>query len=753
MKRIFFPFLLLLIGLGLQAQNLVTVSGHVSRSSDGSPVADWPVFALNNPDDSLNAVFGNALTDINGDYVIELDGVGASTEVLVSTLSDCINGPGSIDQFVDVINWQAEADFEICFDSFPVYDCTAEILYSNTPLDPLTYSFEAVLFANDGAPAVSYLWDFGDGTTSTEANPTHTYAASGFYPVSLVIETETGCIAEGFNFIDDGSWNNDCDVWINIELDDSLGVQFSADLFSFDSTNVIVSYSWDFGDGTTSTDPNPYHIYAQDGLYVVTLTVETSNGCTSVNEILIEVGNNNPWNDCEVWIEYTQDDSLTFTFDAFLFALDSTSTILTYEWDFGDGSTSNEANPTHTYDEGGFYVVILTVTTDGDCESASGITFVVTDAPPFPDCDVFIDYIQTGNTSFDFSASTFSANGGPTGVLSYSWDFGDGTTSTDPNPSHTYADEDVYTVQLTVMTEDSCEAHACIVVIAIDCPIDTFWYDCQAMFFNDYSWADPLTVAFTDISFGAAIAWSWDFGDGNTSNEQNPTHTYAEEGIYEVTLAIETLDGCESEVTFEIWVGDNFPWIPSFDCQALFIPLPDSIGGNGIQFIDISFANGPISSWTWDFGDGNSSTEQNPYHVYSQAGIYTVSLTIEADSCSSIISFDIDTENPWNFDNAPAQLNRSGATSAAGEISLLEDVQVFPNPVQDQVNLVFTSKEASKAQVVLSDLTGRTIYNQSASIQNGLNKIQLEATDLYPGVYLIQVRAGQSLSTIKFIKQ
>jgi hypothetical protein len=105
---------------------------------------------------------------------------------------------------------------------------------------------------------------------------------------------------------------------------------------------------------------------------------------------------------------------------------------------------------------------------------------------------------------------------------------------------------------------------------------------------------------------GIVQSWNWNFGDGTTSTEQNPVHTYATEGLYTVTLSVVTLDGCESTISFEIYIGDDSPWVPELDCQALFIPMPDSIGGNGIQFFDLSYAFNPIQSWSWDFGDGTS---------------------------------------------------------------------------------------------------------------------------------------------------
>ncbi|HAD12040.1 MAG TPA: hypothetical protein DCF33_06330, partial [Saprospirales bacterium] len=164
---------------------------------------------------------------------------------------------------------------------------------------------------------------------------------------------------------------------------------------------------------------------------------------------------------------------------------DSSSVGVSYLWDFGDGTTSTDQNPTHNYAADGFYVVILTITGSDGCTTSTSY-LIQTGIPHFPDCSGYILYNQDtalSVTTFEFSAQLFDFNGNPLQASSYLWDFGDGNTSTDAAPTHTYAAEGVYTVQLHAVTDDSCEVHLCDVVFAMDCPVDTFWYGCQAMFY------------------------------------------------------------------------------------------------------------------------------------------------------------------------------------------------------------------------------------------------------------------------------
>ncbi|MBL7826887.1 MAG: PKD domain-containing protein [Saprospiraceae bacterium] len=470
--------------------------------------------------------------------------------------------------------------------------------------------------------------------------------------------------------------------------------------------------------------------------------------------------------DCWAGIGVVDNGNLTYSFEGYYYGLDSLAQGVTYQWIFGDGTASYEQNPVHTFAQDGIYIITLNVTGEDGCVATTQF-FLDTSFNGFPECMGYILYNQTGITSFDFSADIYDANGNPVQANSYLWDFGDGNTSTDAAPSHTYADQGVYTVQLHALTDDSCEIHACDIVFAMDCNVDTFWYGCQAMFATGLLWPDsmnidpnggnwdPLTVSFIDLSLGAVTEWSWSFGDGTASNEQNPTHTYATDGIYTVTLSITTLDGCESSATFEICVGDDC-WLPEPDCQAMFLPLPDSLGGNGIQFIDLSFTNSPITSWLWTFGDGTASSEQNPYHVYSQPGVYPVTLTIEADSCNSTITFNIDTENPWNFNdpNSPSKLGQSSLSLATNTPkSNLDAVKVFPNPVLDELTVAFNSKKAGDVVINLTDVSGRTLISKPYQAAEGLNAVRMQATSLTPGLYLVELRSGDDIQTLKVVKQ
>lgn len=201
------------------------------------------------------------------------------------------------------------------------------------------------------------------------------------------------------------------------------------------------------------------------------------------------------------------------------------------------------------------------------------------------------------------------------------WDFGDGTTSTERKPTHVYTVPGTYTVSLTVLNvagTANVTKSGYITVLPAVMPDADFAV-------NATSGEAPFAVQFFDTSAGKPTSWSWDFGDGNVSSGQNPVHVYTVPETYAVTLAVKNSMGSDrasSSVTADVPVPA--PPIVSFSTDNASGDAPLTVA-----FTDTSLKS--PTSWLWDFGDGNTSTEQNPVHVYSSPGAYTVSLTATND--------------------------------------------------------------------------------------------------------------------------
>ncbi|WP_440950380.1 PKD domain-containing protein [Methanosphaerula subterraneus] len=208
--------------------------------------------------------------------------------------------------------------------------------------------------------------------------------------------------------------------------------------------------------------------------------------------------------------------------------------------------------------------------------------------------------------------------GSPT---NWSWDFGDNTTSTEQNPAHTYTATGLYSVNLTASSSaGSTHILKTDYITVLDQPA----LPAANFTANVTTGIAPLTVQFTDTSLGENLtAWSWNFGDGNLSTEQNPVHTYALTGNYTVNLTVTNTSGSNSSVKADYILVSTQPQpVANFTANVTTGTAPLAV-----QFNDTSLGEN-LTAWSWAFGDGNTSTEQNPINNYTTAGTYTVNLTV-----------------------------------------------------------------------------------------------------------------------------
>jgi len=385
-----------------------------------------------------------------------------------------------------------------------------------------------------------------------------------------------------------------------------LAVQF------FDQTSGYHDYiRWEFGDGQLSNLPNPIHVYNFPGSYSVSLIV--SNGCGSDVESC--------W-DCIVVSQAGEGPNASFTADVtsgptplwiqFTDLSTGSPDINYWFWDFGDGNTSTFPSPSHVYNAPGVYNVSLLVSNSLHSDYLFRPNFVSVGYPVLvPDF--------SADTTVGIEALTVQFVDQSTGYpQSRIWGFGDGQTSTELNPIHTYSDPGPYTVILQLT--DSYR-----MVEKVRSHYITILQQITASFSADtVSGTSPLTVQFTDQSTGNPFTRQWDFGDGAISSDRNPIHTYYMPGGYDVKLIV--ADDYQSDtLIFEDYVSVVSP-------EPLAVNFTANVTGGyaplTVQFTDQS--TGSPTYWEWDFDGDNSpdSYEQNPQFVYVESGIYPVALTI-----------------------------------------------------------------------------------------------------------------------------
>jgi gliding motility-associated-like protein len=447
-----------------------------------------------------------------------------------------------------------------------------------------------------GAPD-TYSWTFADGSfdISNDPSPSHVYNTAGTYNVILVAGyASTGCTSS---------------VTIPVtafpltvpSFTSSTPCQNNATVFTDATSNAPVQWSWTFGDGASSTQQSPSHIYAAAGTYQVTLVTENIFGCTD------SIQQNTVVNPLPV-AGFTFD---TVCLNAATSFTDQSLNAVTWTWDFGDGGSSSGNSPMHTYASSGSFTATLIVTNIFGCADTISQVIAVNPNPVS---------LYTASTACHTYPTAFTDNS--TAAVSWAWDFGDAITETVASPTHTYANPGNYTVTLLVTNIFGCTNTSAQTVTVLPQP--------QADF-NFSTVCARQSVQFTDITIGAAMTgWSWDFGDGSPPDlVQNPTHIYLTGGNYNVTLVVSNSAGCADTIVKPIVV--NTVPTPLFSANV-------SCQGTVTSFTDLSSDVVPLASWFYDFDDGNNSLSQNPNYIYAAPGIYNVSLTVvNVNGCDSTV--------------------------------------------------------------------------------------------------------------------
>ncbi len=460
----------------------------------------------------------------------------------------------------------------------------------------------SVAFTNTTTGSPTYSWNFGDGSPlSTTTAPTHVYSTSGSYTVTLIATSgtckdtliRTSYIQVGVSPL--ASFSSVASVC----LGDSIR-------FTNASTGTITSYTWDFDDGTivtTATGNNQSHLYSTAGSYNVYLTV-LANGCPDDTTITVNVSPGPVVNFSSSSL--TGCGSLTTNFT------NTTTSTPVYSWNFGDGSSlSSTSNPSHTYNSTGTYTVTL-IATQGTCADTlirtNYITVYNRPTSSFSTASVCLgDSVRFTNLSV--------GNGDPlTGVT---WNYGDGNSSTTTG-AHLYALAGTYNVTLTATTAN-CSDDTTISVTVSPGPIANFST-------TSLSGCGSLAASFVNTTSGSPT-YTWNFGDGTaTSSAANPTHTYTTSGTYSVSLIASQGSCIDTLVRTNYITIYNSP-LSSFSTTSVCI-------GDSVRFTNLSNGNGePITNYTWNYGDGNFSSQISQSHYYTAAGTYNVLLSIITAHC------------------------------------------------------------------------------------------------------------------------
>lgn len=630
-----------------------------------------------------------------------------------------------------------------------------------------------VQFASTSTDAGMWAWNFGDGNVSTEENPLHTYEMDGIYVVTVVVTNDCGTST----FEDSILISRPLQVSFTFQ-NDGVCAPVTA---SFESsvTSNVTSYFWEFPGGTpaTSTEPNPKVTYETSGDFVARLTV--SNGVESISTEQLQT----------VTIVAPPDTGMIITVNNAVVLFETAAgSVTSYSWDFGDGTTSNLASPTHEYAADGTFEVMLVVT--NDCGTATTVRSISITTPPvadfssdgFGNCPPFtvhfenlssanstafywefpggepafstdtnpvVTYYNPGSYPVRLTASNaagddevikenwitvmphvagnfsvvtdqltaeFTAN--ITGAIYLVWNFGDGMGSELSNPEHTYPQPGNYLVILTAT--NGCEVVTFMDTIQVGtAPVAAFNITGQA------TGCAPFEVQFTDQSLDFPTSWNWTFENGtpSASQEQNPVVVFSTPGVHAVTLEVMNALGSNTFTNSAAVEVNTAPSVMfNYEVQT------DTVSFEGIS--------PEADTYLWDFGDGSPvSSEISPVHIYQAPGNYSVMLTVTNECGSTTFQQTVTvmfsgTRSPGNTDS---------------------QISVYPNPGEGQFWMSIKDADEGAYNLQLFNALGVEVKTWSSIRLDKTSPKLLDCGMLPSGAYHLVVTNRETYSTVRLI--
>ena len=588
-----------------------------------------------------------------------------------------------------------------------------------------------------------WMWNFGDGIgTSTDQNPTYAYTTSGTYDITLIASNDVGSdtlILNDFITVDqacqvvivpdentetidacngklfdsggeDGNYEKNNDGIVTIAPSGAAAVEITFSSFEVEPFDTLIIY-----DGPDINSPligkfnenNPAPTVITSSGSSITFREKTDGfiefpgyvaffSCIAP-DLPPEAGiASEPINSCSGEIQFS-DASMNFP--------------NSWSWDFGDGNTSDQADPVHQYTTSDTYTITLTVSNGfGESTTMTDIEVIVLD----PDVTI--------PASAD-SGESVSFEGGNAAMANYTWDFGDGSASQSvPSPSYTYDVTETTTFTVTVVVTSPTIGADCeitimqeITIIVGDSPpiaaFDLVAEECSGQ------------VQFTDTSLPAPTSWSWSFGDGNDSTDQNPEHQFSSTGTYTVTLTVSN-DFGENTIEQDITV----------DVVSADVTLPN----NALSGEELTFEGGNADAeYTWDFGDGSDPiTGSSVTHTYEgeTSDTYTVAITVVSGDCTFTLMEEV--------------LFTGTSLATLQTVNLV----VAPNPTDNFVNINIELVEPQDLTIVLTDVTGKEVINKQIEDVKEW-KDQIDLSKQADGVYFIRFIANDQQIVKKLIIQ
>lgn len=494
---------------------------------------------------------------------------------------------------------------------------------------------------------------------------------------------------------------------------------------SIPQNTVSTMFYWNFGNGSVYTatgSPYATTTYTANGTYTVYLSFATLPTCSNVATAVITVTNASP-QPCNVNasfnVSYGNNGTVYFS---------NTSTGVgsntNYNWNFGDNASSNSMSPVHTYSTNGTYTVFLHVINNNNpnCSDSTSAVVTVTNVCAL---QAGFNYSVSGNTVNFYNTTT------PTVATTYTWSFGNNQFSNAVNPTTTYSAGGVYPVYLQAISSNpyciSSFSQTIIIPVVNPCTLNAGF---------SYTQGNNGEVNFNNTSTGTSsnTGYSWNFGDSNSSTLANPSHTYASNGLYIITLT--ATDGtCTSNYSDTVNVNNA-----NCIANAGFSVVPTSTP----QYWNaIPSSPNNVSSAVWSWGDGSFSYNLYSSHQYSAAGTYDLCLSVTL-TCGSSDTYCLPT-NIYRSGEGVVYINVvDPATVGLTELDNA-GITIFPNPARDIIKVSLNG--TSHLSVSLYDITGSLVSTHKQ--KDFEDAVTIPTSSLPNGLYILKLSSGKE----QYLKQ
>ena len=527
------------------------------------------------------------------------------------------------------------------------------------------------LATGGSAPINQYAWDFGNGIGSSTTNAPYHYPQSGVFNVTLVVQDTNGCNGHvtktGFITV----WPKPTSIFATSPILACAASQVVN--FTDQSTGSGLTYNWEFGDSTNSSNANPAHHYSY-GKFYATQIVTNSNGCIDSSKQFVQV--------IDLKANFMASKTIVCAGETVHFSDMSPMPGTVWNWNFGDGTQSSRTNPAKVYSHPGVYSVTFKVSDQICHDSATKVAYITVNQ------GFSIGFSADNQFSCSVPFPVHFTSHAPSGV-SLTWNLGNGVFSDSINPSNVYTTSGAFAVTLTAV-----DSSGCTVVSTAPGFINTS--KPYTKFISDSMFCPGIGVLFTNKTINGT-RYLWNFGDGDTSTQYSPTHVYNNYGRYTVSLTAWDSIGCDSTYTRHSYINVDST-VVDFNVDEKFSMCPPLVS------VFRSHTNRNDLTYQWDFGDGNTDTAANPTHVYFHPGVYNVKLFVT---------------NKYGCSNRIVYNSLITVQGPSGIFTMTPNTGCVP------VDVNFTATTSANTRSIICDLGDGTLYNDSANFSYIYNSVNI----------------------------